>query len=36
MNWFLQNSFLGCFLSGLGVAILLSLWFLLHEKGASG
>jgi hypothetical protein len=33
MNWFLQNRFLGSFLSGLGIAILLSLWFLLHEKG---
>jgi len=33
MNWFLQNRFLGSFLPGLGIAILLSLWFLLHEKG---
>jgi hypothetical protein len=33
MNWFLQNRFLGSFLPGLGLAILLSLWFLLHEKG---
>lgn len=36
MNWFLQNRFLGSFLPGLGLATLLSLWFLLHEKGRAG
>jgi len=35
MNWFRQNRFLGTFLAALAFAILLSGWFLLHEKGAA-
>ncbi len=35
MNWFQQNRFLGFFLGGLGLATLLSLYFLLHQKGAA-
>ncbi len=33
MNWFQQNKFLGGFLVALGLATLLSLFFVLHEKG---
>ena len=33
MNWFIQNRFLGAFLGGLGLATLLTLWFVFHEKG---
>jgi hypothetical protein len=35
MNWFRQNRFLGTFLVGLGLATLLGLWFLFHEKAAA-
>ncbi len=35
MNWFNQNRFLGFFLAALGLATLLSVYFLLHEKGAA-
>ncbi len=35
MNWFHQNRFLGLFLGALAFATLLSLYFLLHEKGAA-
>ncbi len=35
MNWFQQNKFLGSFLAALALAIILSLVFLLHEKGAA-
>jgi hypothetical protein len=35
MNWFQQNRFLGVFLGALGVATLVSLYFLFHEKRAS-
>ena len=35
MNWFQQNRFLGVFLGALGVATLVSLCFLIHEKRAS-
>ncbi|MDQ3200396.1 MAG: Amuc_1100 family pilus-like protein [Verrucomicrobiota bacterium] len=35
MNWFRQNKFLGGFLVALGACTLLSLFFLLHEKGAA-
>ncbi len=35
MNWFQQNRFLGAFLGGLVFATLLSVYFLLHEKGAA-
>lgn len=35
MNWFQQNRFLGTFLAGLAFATLLSVYFLLHEKGVA-
>lgn len=35
MNWFRQNRFLGLFLGALAFATLLSVYFLLHEKGAA-
>ncbi len=35
MNWFQQNRFLGVYLGVLGVAVLVSLCFLFHEKRAS-
>ena len=35
MNWFQQNRFLGLFLGALAFATLLSVYFLLHEKGAA-
>lgn len=35
MNWFNQNRFLGLFLAALGLATILSVYFLLHEKGAA-
>lgn len=35
MNWFQQNRFLGGFLGALGLATVLALFFLFHEKGAA-
>ena len=35
MNWFQQNRFLGAFLVALGFVSILSLFFLLREKGAA-
>ena len=35
MNWFRQNRFLGAFLIALGLAALLSLYLLLHEKSVA-
>jgi hypothetical protein len=35
MNWLQQNRFLGTFLGAFGLATLLGLWFLFHEKGAA-
>ncbi len=35
MNWFRQNRFLGVFLAALALATIVSVYFLLHEKGTA-
>ena len=34
MNWYRENRWLGNFLIGFGLALLVGLWFLFHAKGA--
>jgi hypothetical protein len=35
MSWFRQNKFVGIFLGAFSLAMFMSAWFLLHEKGAA-